>query len=72
MVNLLASKFSGFVLTRPDGALVSLMEALLSFPQFGKPTWACFKAIVNCATLLKGVRDLVALITRVKLSSRYE
>ena len=72
MVNLLDSKFSGFVLTRPDGALVGPMNVLLNFPQFGKPTWDYFKAIVNGATLPKGVREVVILVTGTKLSSRYE
>ena len=71
MVNLLDSKFSGFVLTRPDGALVGPMNVLLNFPQFGKPTWDYFKAIVNGATLPKGVREVGILVTGTELSSRY-
>ena len=68
MVNLLDSKFSGFVLTRPDGALVGPVNV----PQFGKPTWDHFKAILNGATLPKSVCEVVILMTGIKLSSRYE
>ena len=72
MVSMLDSKFSGFKLTRPDGALVGPMNVLLNFPQFGKPTWDYFKAIVNGATLPKSVREVVILVTGTRLSSRYE
>ena len=72
MVGLLDSKFSGFTLTRPDGALVGPMNVLLHFPQFGRPTWNYFKAVVNGATLPKAVREVVILVTGTKLMSRYE
>ena len=72
MVSLLGSKFSGFDLTRGDGALVGPMNVLLHFPQFGRPTWDYFKAIVNGAKLPAGVREVVILVTGTRLMSRYE
>ena len=72
MVSLLDSKFSGFTLTRSDGALVGPMNVLLQFPQFGRPTWEYFKAIVNGAKLPKAVREVVILVTGTRLMCRYE
>ena len=72
MVSLLDSKFSGFILTRPNGALVGPMNVLLNFPHFGKPTWDYFKAIVVGAKLPKGVREVAILVTGTRFGSRYE
>ena len=72
MAALLESKFSGFTLTRPDGTLVGPMNVLLHFPNFGRPTWDYFKAVVNGARLPKAVREVVILVTGTRLMSRYE
>ena len=72
MVGLLDSRFTGFTLTRLDGALVGPMNVLLQFPQFGRPTWEYFKAVVNGAKLPKTVREVAILVTATRMMCRYE
>ena len=68
----IAKRLQGFVSKRADGALVGPFNAMLQFPQFGKPVWDFIVAIGVNSTLPKPVREIAILVVGAQFRSRYE
>ncbi len=72
MAALVDRNLEGFVSRREDGALVGPFPPMLRFPQFGHPSWAFTKALIENAKLPKTVREVAILVTGAACNARYE
>ncbi len=68
----ISARLKGFVSKRADGALVGPFNAMLQFPQFGKPVWDFIVAIGVNSKLPKPVREIAILVVGAQFRSRYE
>jgi 4-carboxymuconolactone decarboxylase len=68
----IAAHLKGFISKRDDGALVGPFNAMLHFPQFGKPVWDYITALSENSTLPKTSHEVAILVVGARYNSRYE